>query len=191
MKKLQSMIHPMFILVLLLGLTGLGLGLFQFQVWIEPQTSDTASLPVISSPSSSDLKELEKLSPALPKSPELPTPTNSPSKSPDPIAVAARRGSLRVSNPTQHPVRVALLARQKGAKSYGEPAHWDFSPKEGGSQGLILSLPQGNLTLEKGDIIVAFAQDGSRLYWGPYVVGETPAPVWHPKEGEWHLVLEP
>ena len=45
--------------------------------------------------------------------------------------------------------------------------------------------------LENGDIVVAFAQDGSRLYWGPYVIGETPVPVWNKKTGEWELVLQP
>jgi hypothetical protein len=62
---------------------------------------------------------------------------------------------------------------------------------EGGSQGLILSLPQGNLKLSKGDILVAFAQDGSRLYWGPYVVGQTPFPTWDSQAAQWQLVLQP
>jgi hypothetical protein len=105
-------------------------------------------------------------------------------------------GSLRMSNQTNQPVRLALLARQspvKGASSqknhYDVPAHWDFAPQEGSEKGLILSLPQGNLKLEKGDILVAFAQDGSRRYWGPYVVGETPSPSWNPQNQEWQLVL--
>jgi hypothetical protein len=62
---------------------------------------------------------------------------------------------------------------------------------EGGSQGLLLSLPQETLKLKKGDVLVAFAQDGSRQYWGPYVVGETPSPVWNQKQAEWQLVLKP
>jgi hypothetical protein len=62
---------------------------------------------------------------------------------------------------------------------------------EGGSQGLMLSLPQGNLKLKKGDILVAFAQDGSRLYWGPYIVGETPLPIWNQQKAEWQLILQP
>ncbi|MBE9130201.1 hypothetical protein IQ258_29735 [Coleofasciculus sp. LEGE 07081] len=185
------MVYPTFILVLLLGLGGLALGLVEFKVWIEPQSPDTSSLPGIESSAAPDLEKVQQLSSALPKpSAELPSPTASPPKPLDPVALAAHQGTLRVSNFTQHPVRVALLARQQGSKSYGEPAHWDFAPMEGGSQGLILSLPQGNLTLEKGDIIVAFAQDGSRLYWGPYVVGETPSPMWNQKVGEWLLVLD-
>lgn len=102
-------------------------------------------------------------------------------------------GSLRMSNQTDQPVRLALLARRIPNKTshqeYNIPAHWDFAPKEGGDQGLTLSLPEGNLKLQKGDILVAFAQDGSRRYWGPYVVGETPLPLWDSKKQEWSLVL--
>jgi hypothetical protein len=106
-------------------------------------------------------------------------------------------GSLRMSNKTTQPVRLALLARQASQKSVttnkttsGIPAHWDFAPEEGSERGLVLSLPQGNLRLEKGDILVAFAQDGSRRYWGPYVVGETSSPQWNPQTQEWQLVLQ-
>ncbi|BAZ53220.1 hypothetical protein NIES4103_58930 [Nostoc sp. NIES-4103] len=105
-------------------------------------------------------------------------------------------GTLRMSNQTDQPVRLALLARQSTAKSssagktnYDVPAHWDFDPQEGSDKGLVLSLPNGNLKLEKGDILVAFAQDGSRRYWGPYVVGETPLPTWNAQKREWLLVL--
>lgn len=51
-------------------------------------------------------------------------------------------------------------------------------------------MPQANLRLEKGDILAAFAQDGSRRYWGPYVVGETSSPQWQPQGQEWQLVLQ-
>ncbi|MEH1780292.1 MAG: hypothetical protein V7K67_27130 [Nostoc sp.] len=108
------------------------------------------------------------------------------------------QGTLRVSNQTNQPVRLALLARQSVAKgsgtkqtNYDVPAHWDFAPQEGSEKGLILSLPQNNLKLEKGDILVAFAQDGSRRYWGPYVVGETQLPKWNSQNKEWQLVLSP
>lgn len=104
-------------------------------------------------------------------------------------------GSLRMSNRTEQPVRLALLARHSSGKNaenhYDVPAHWDFAPEEGSDKGLILSLPEGNLKLEKGDILVAFAQDGSRTYWGPYVVGETSSPTWNPQHKEWDLVLSP
>jgi hypothetical protein len=105
-------------------------------------------------------------------------------------------GSLRMSNKTTQPVRLALLARQSSQKSAtankitGIPAHWDFAPQEGSEKGLVLSLPQANLRLEKGDILVAFAQDGSRRYWGPYIVGETSSPQWDSQTQEWQLVLE-
>jgi hypothetical protein len=192
MKNLKSTLYPVFVLGLLLGLVGFGLALLRFRVWIEPESLDTSSLPAIESPIAPTPKKVEKLSPTLSKvSPTLPTPVPSPSSRPDPVAVAARQGALRVSNPTEHPVRVALLVRQTQTKAYGEPAHWDFAPMEGGSQGLLLSLPQGNLKLSKGDILVAFAQDGSRQYWGPYVVGQTPSPVWNPQKAEWQLVLQP
>lgn len=124
--------------------------------------------------------------------------------------LATPPGVLRLSNQTEHPVRVAFLARQDKPHSsnqsarnsnsagkvllpqlYGEPAHWDFEPGEGSSNGLILSLPAGFVRLEKGDILVAFAQDGSRLYWGPFVVGETPQPVWNQQKSEWLLTLQP
>ncbi len=108
------------------------------------------------------------------------------------------QGTLRMSNQTNQPVRLALLARQSLGKgsgtkqtNYDLPAHWDFAPEEGSDKGLILSLPQNNLKLEKGDILVAFAQDGSRRYWGPYVVGETQLPKWNSQNREWQLVLSP
>lgn len=109
---------------------------------------------------------------------------------------AKYEGTLRMSNQTDQPVRLALLARQpllKGSVVGGSkndvPAHWDFAPQEGSVKGLILSLPKGNLKLHKGDILVAFAQDGSRRYWGPYIVGETSLPSWNAQNQEWLLVL--
>ncbi|MEG4231919.1 hypothetical protein QUA40_07375 [Microcoleus sp. Pol11C3] len=100
-------------------------------------------------------------------------------------------GSLRVSNRSEHPVRVALLSKQQAEKSYGKPAHWDFAPGEGGDKGLMLSLPEGKLQVKRGDILVVFAQDGSRHYWGPYVAGETASPAWNSTAGEWQLILQP
>ncbi|MFM5891057.1 MAG: hypothetical protein ACKOQS_22655 [Dolichospermum sp.] len=106
-------------------------------------------------------------------------------------------GLLRVSNKTTQPIRLVLLARQLSQKNANInqikstlPAHWDFAPAEGNERGLVLSLPQANLKLEKGDILAAFAQDGSRNYWGPYVVGETSSPQWQPQRQEWQLVLQ-
>ena len=101
-------------------------------------------------------------------------------------------GVLRVSNATSYPVRLALLIKKKKtADAYELPAHWDFEPGEGSNQGLLLSLPNRTLRLSKGDVLVAFAQDGSRRYWGPYVVGETPMPTWDAANQEWQLTLQP
>ncbi|MBD0313626.1 MAG: hypothetical protein ICV86_12370 [Microcoleus sp. T3-bin5] len=99
-------------------------------------------------------------------------------------------GSLRVSNRSEHPVRVALLSKRQAEKSYGKPAHWDFAPGEGGGKGLMLSLPEGKLQIQQGDILVVFAQDGSRRYWGPYVAGETASPAWNSTAREWQLILQ-
>ncbi len=126
----------------------------------------------------------------------LPPPTSAPTAPPlalaaDPIAEGAI-GSLRVSNQTKHPIRVALLSQTTGeSTSYAQPAHWDFAPEEGRGKGLVLSLPEKKLQLQPGDVLVAFAQDGSQRYWGPYVVGKTKAPGWKAQGAEWQLVLRP
>lgn len=120
----------------------------------------------------------------------------------NPSNSATQHGLLRVGNLTEHPVRLAVLLKQApqtaktkaGAMArpgYEPPAHWDFAPGEGGSKGLVLSLPQRSLKLKPGDIVVAFAQDGSRRYWGPFVIGETEMPVWDAKTTEWQLLLTP
>ncbi|MBW4686877.1 MAG: hypothetical protein KME40_17660 [Komarekiella atlantica HA4396-MV6] len=194
-----------------LGLLGLLVGCFEMSVSFEPENPDISTQKPMNS-------QLER-TPSAPVSPEkaistsLATsatiPTNqveySTRENTHPVLTrnqssgkAKGLGTLRMSNLTNQPVRLALLARQSGVKSaaskqanYDVPAHWDFAPKEGGEKGLILSLPQGNLKLEKGDILVAFAQDGSRRYWGPYVVGETASPKWNSQNREWQLVLSP
>ena len=107
--------------------------------------------------------------------------------------------NLRVSNQTAHPIRVALLPQKikpedssdSSESSYENPVHWDFAPEEGSRQGLLLSLPDRDLQLQTGDVLIAFAQDGSRLYWGPYVVDETILPLWNEQTQEWQLVLTP
>ncbi len=71
------------------------------------------------------------------------------------------------------------------------PFHWDFAPDEGGRDGLLLALPEGDLALQDGDVIVAFAQDGSQRYWGPYVVGKTSLPHWNGDRSEWQLLVQP
>jgi hypothetical protein len=190
MKNVKSTVYFVLIATLLLGSIAVALGWIRFTVWIEPQSPDISSLPVIEPPSEPTVEVPETQSPVLPTvSPVSPTPDALPSKNLDPDVMAAAKGVLRVSNPTEHPVRLALLEQPSSGKSYGKPAHWDFAPMEGGSLGLILSLPQDQLKVKKGDILVAFAQDGSRLYWGPYIVGETALPIWNPQKAEWQLVL--
>jgi len=133
-----------------------------------------------------------------PTSSPSPTPIPSPpvvSQSPSPAPSGDRQGNLKVSNQTTHPARVALLFQQSSSQSaaqpsYNQPVHWDFAPGEGGRNGLLLSLPDGNLQVKPGDVLMAFAEDGSRRYWGPYVVGRTNLPQWNPTEGEWTLVLQ-
>lgn len=188
MKNLKLTLYSLFILVFLFGIAGIGLKLSRFRISLETEAPNTASLPVMAPSPPATIK---KLVPGLSATPALPTPAVLQAQKIDPAQVSARQGNLRVSNPTEHPVRVALLTRQIAQKTYGEPIHWDFSPMEGGTQGLKVSLPQGDLRLKKGDILVAFAQDGSRLYWGPYIVGETPAPSWNAQKAEWQLVLQP
>lgn len=190
MKNLKFTLYSLAILVFLFGIAGIGLGLSRFRISLETDPN-TASLPVMEPPSPPPATTANKLVPGLSATPTLPTPAVLQAQKLDPVKLAPHPGNLRVSNPTEHPVRVALLSRQITQKTYGEPTHWDFSPMEGGTQGLKVSLPQGDLKLKKGDILVAFAQDGSRLYWGPYVVGETPAPSWNAQKAEWQLILQP
>ena len=133
----------------------------------------------------------------------VPSPAPSPVESIAPSAASGssssgdRVGSLRVSNPTIYPVRVALLpldpagAGSNAQKVAIQPVHWDFAPDEGSAKGLKLSLPDGNLRVHSGDVLVAFAQDGSRRYWGPFVVGKTALPLWNSTAQEWQLRLQP
>jgi len=185
-----------------LGLVGVLLLWFQVSITVEPVGSDTAVLPgkaTIESPARTEAaKGATIITPvATPSSQSVERSTVAQSNPQPPAAIVAVPGALRVSNQSEQPLRVALLIKQPAKNStanrdkYSEPIHWDFAPGEGSSQGLILSLPQGNLKLKQGDVIVAFAEDGSRRYWGPYVVGETPAPVLDRKTSEWQLVLEP
>lgn len=181
----KSLVYPA-VIIFVLGLIGLVLGLFTVSIEpIEPDSSLPDQVPPqLRSPSG------KLFSTPAPKPTQQVTP---PVSNPEPARVAADVGTLRVSNQADQPVRVALLARDAATSAdghnYQEPAHWDFAPGEGSSQGLILSLPDRNLKLKKGDILVAFAQDGSRRYWGPYVVGETSIPIWN--STEWQLILQP
>lgn len=138
--------------------------------------------------------------PAQPPTP-TPTPIPSPTVSAPPVpptVLANAQGGLRMSNQTEYPLRVVLLqttaepsAEQAEQTEANQPVHWDFAPGEGSNKGLILSLPNQDLQLQSGDVLVAFAQDGSRRYWGPYIVGQSPFPVWNVDANEWQLTLQP
>jgi hypothetical protein len=148
---------------------------FQFSVWIEPSTPKDVTPPVI------------EVAPDAVESP-----LTSPSVAiPQPVLV----NGLRVRNLSPYPVRVVLMP-QKSAQNnasvrpYRAPVHWDFEPNEGSKAGLLLSLPEGNFTLKTGDVLVAFALDGSRHYWGPYIVGKTDG-LSRSAASEWQLVIKP
>jgi hypothetical protein len=103
-------------------------------------------------------------------------------------------GGLRLQNRSPYPVRVVLLSRSVKPSLTTPlppqaPAHWDFAPWEGRLQGVLVVLSERTVRLNPGDIVVAFAQDGSRRYWGPFVAGETPEPKWNQSQEEWQLVL--
>lgn len=204
MNAKSSVFYPAVIFASLLGVVGiLVLVGLQFTVTIEPsgpdtlipEKSETSSQSLSDPPAPSDLSSSALSNPQAKLLGPVKQETIAQTPPQSPAQTATAPGTLRVSNQTDQPLRVALLAQELAANSsasksnYGEPVHWDFAPGEGGTQGLILSLPQGDLKLKKGDILVAFAQDGSRRYWGPYVVGGTSIPIWNQKTSEWQLTL--
>ncbi|PAX51935.1 hypothetical protein [Brunnivagina elsteri] len=178
-----------------LGILGMFAGCYQVSVSFEPEATEvasTSSVPV-NQLNQSELHNSEPTGKLL-QTGSVNTQTKLLSYHPNSEKKATGIGSLRMSNQTTQPVRLALLARRGEVKGGGTtvadvPAHWDFAPQEGNEKGLLLSLPNGNLKLEKGDVLVAFAQDGSRRYWGPYIVGETPLPAWNGEGKEWQLIL--
>lgn len=196
-KDLRLKIYPAVIAIL--GLSLLALLLSRVEIQIDRN-------PDLSADSITSVEEIPPAPTPVRRSPlvvtEVPTPS-SPSPTVTPVTVppkpTAGQGDLRVSNQTPFPVRIALLPHQTDnaqaaeAKSdaYSQPVHWDFAPEEGEAKGLILSLPNQNLRLQTGDVLVGFAQDGSRRYWGPYVVGKTALPTWSADQKEWVLVLQP
>ncbi len=115
---------------------------------------------------------------------------------------AYQSGKLRVSNRSEHPIRLAIRLRAEKAQGdkynekvasplkFDSPAHWDFYAGEGGDRGVVVALPSRAVYLKKGDVVVAFAQDGSQRYWGPFIVGETDNPMWNDRTTEWQLILE-
>ncbi|MBD1859765.1 MULTISPECIES: hypothetical protein [Leptolyngbya] len=168
--------------IVLIGIVGAGLmKLFAIEISIAPAAPN--AVPMIKT------TESPSVEPVAPVKIEKPNAT----------AIAAKQGNLRIRNRSDYPIRVALLSRQpkeanlksgSPQSGFAPPAHWDFAPQEGSQSGLLVSLPQRSIQLKRGDVVVAFAQDGSQRYWGPFVVGETERPDWSAQAGEWELVIE-
>ncbi|MGG6297459.1 hypothetical protein ACQ4M4_23945 [Leptolyngbya sp. AN02str] len=194
MKKLsQRVIYP--VVLGLFVLAGLGIwALSRFEVSIEtgePSQVPSPELEAAATPTATPSVAAPTASVGSTPTPASPNAPEAQPSATQPVVGLRTVGKLRVSNQTNYPIRVALLAQQASAladsTSFGEPVHWDFAPQEGSVDGLILALPVSELNLETGDVVVAFAQDGSRRYWGPYVLGQTVSPRW--VDGEWQLVI--
>lgn len=192
---MKAKLYPAFLITGTILLTLISLRQFLFRYCVQ-STERKPSEQVALSLSASVSTTFPKTSiPAPPRSETTPVPPpqsagiTPPKPSPPSVPIHHQQGSFRVSNLTEHPVRVALLSRSSPGNT--EPVHWDFAPEEGSKEGLILSLPEEDLILKSGDILIVFAPDGSRYYWGPYIVGETPFPVWKPEGKEWQLIIQP
>jgi hypothetical protein len=187
-------IYQMIIGVAIVLITGMFLGRFEITISNganRPNDLPSAATALPPTPPLSRVATASADTGNQPKPDSIPTPEPLEESNFSIPVNAEATGSLRVSNRSDRPVRVALLSKRQAEKSYGKPAHWDFAPGEGGGKGLMLSLPEGKLQVKQGDILVVFAQDGSRRYWGPYVAGETAAPAWNRTAGEWQLILQP
>ncbi|VXD25568.1 conserved hypothetical protein [Planktothrix serta PCC 8927] len=191
---MKAKLYPAFLITGTILLTLISLRQFLFRYCVqstERKSSEQVALSA-STPLSTTFPKTSIPAPPLSERTPVPPPqsgSNPPKLSPPSIPTSHPRGSFRVSNLTEHPVRVALLSRSSPA--IAEPVHWDFAPEEGSKEGLILSLPEEDLILKSGDILIVFAPDGSRYYWGPYIVGETSLPAWNPDGKEWQLVIQP
>jgi hypothetical protein len=181
----KTALLPLILAALVGGSVVFILSQLQFSMWIEP--SDRQNEPPVISTNPSATKPTATKPIASPKATTSPIAT--------PAAIAPVKNGLRVSNRSPNALRVVLLSHQSSsspsAKRDRRPAHWDFAPSEGSQNGLLLSLPSEKLALKQGDVLVAFALDGSRRYWGPYIVGETAAPTQVKSTLEWQLVLRP
>jgi hypothetical protein len=173
--------------VMLLGLLVWILSQFHVDIVVTP-ISELSASDSIEPFASSDIDALpEPLPSAAPKIAKTsPLWNPQPQRPANPIA-----GKFRASNHTNYPVQRSSEATSNRSTPYRPPAHWDFAPLEGSHQGLILSLPEGQLQVQPGDVWVAFAQDGSQRYWGPYVVSETAEPAWNQRVQEWQLIVKP
>ncbi|MBD2090817.1 hypothetical protein H6F67_13250 [Microcoleus sp. FACHB-1515] len=187
MKDIRHKLYPAIIAMLMVALGASLLSRWQISIETEPAATPSPEGSEAIAPSPTPIQ-----SPTPSPTAVEPSPSSSPSP-PGGEAIAptssSRIGSLRVSNRTAQPLRVALLPAVGG--QYREPVQWDFAPEEGSDRGLKLSLPEGDLQVRDGDVLVAFAQDGSRRYWGPYVLGKTNLPRWVSASREWQLVLQP
>jgi hypothetical protein len=167
---------------------------FQLNVWVEQAPEING--PVVIAPD--DLVPADHGPvPANPSGTPTVAPTPAPTVAPTLAANQPVPNGLRVKNLSNYPVRLVLLAKQPVAGATPSPSaqtptiHWDFAPLEGSNSGLILSVPAGTLKLQPGDVLMAFALDGSRQYWGPFVVGQTALPSQKPNSSEWQLDLKP
>ncbi len=156
-----------------------------FSIWIEPSVTAEKAPPV-----------LEVKTPVADATAQD-RPEVTAQKTP-PLSIDPRTDVLRISNQTQFPIRVVLRSHLNPnhpsppeTPHFKEPVHWDFAPQEGSIGGLKVSVPSGSLQLYQGDVLMAFALDGSQKYWGPYVVGDTPQPTLKQTDAEWHLVISP
>lgn len=173
----KSGLVPMVLAAVVGGSVALFLTQLYFSIWIEPSITAEKAPPVL------------EVKPTVPDAiaPKAPPPSVDP-----------RTDILRISNQTQYPIRVVLRSHRNpnhpaptNTPHFKEPVHWDFAPEEGSIEGLKVSLPSGRLRLYQGDVLMAFALDGSQKYWGPYVVGDTSQPIQKNGASEWQLVIKP
>jgi hypothetical protein len=87
-------------------------------------------------------------------------------------------------------VSESAIDRPPPSASSSSAAKTPLPPRNHPSKGLLLALPNETIALDRGDIVTAFAQDGSARYWGPYIVGESNQPIWNDKTTEWEVTLE-
>ena len=174
-----------------LGLILVPMGCHQLSISVDKNTADAQVSPFIAKEVNNPQSTIPEVNPSNTNKKLLAQSTIPEKES----VTSPKAGLLRISNQTKIPIRLAFLGRNSKENSKNNtksniPAHWDFAPEEGSTKGLILSLPQGKLNLKLGDILVAFAEDGSRRYWGPFVVGESSEPLWDGEKNEWKLILQ-
>jgi hypothetical protein len=114
-------------------------------------------------------------------------PAPSSKSSPVPATPTGRKGSLRIGNTTDLKVRIVLTKRDGSVSG----AFWDYEPQEGGAEGVELALGETPLIVQEGDILMAFSPEFPDRFWGPDIVGATPAPFWDNKRRVWSALLKP